>query len=339
MPDEANTFTRPEGMRKLKTLLHDEKFNTEEGLRKYIDQHYGKKSKIPFTIYRAEDLRLDSEQRIYGYSLIYKRVIFDIKSIVIRNSDEISFDDCIFLGDVSIGSNKVSSPIIYIDSCIFKGSLQINSIDLSNSIYIESINCPNLFISGINTDKLSVCNSNIGTFTIINSSITIFFTFCNQIKYLEVDENYFGKVDFPSSQLPIYELSSSNDEALVTKIKDEFKFLEFTPEIDFEELSNKSHQAARNHTFKFILEHSDVKLDRNSYAHIRYLETITGEHSQLSLVLFRLTGALLKPERIIYIMLFVMFIFTFIQIVVLIFVKYYIFYYVPLVAYNTYYEY
>lgn len=311
MAAKSEPFTRTENSRKLKSLLYDEKIFTESDLNKYIELHYGKKSKIPFSIFRREDIRLDNEQRLYDTKIDYRRVIFDVPEIKLRNSSEISFNDCIFLGKVSIGCNIEAVRNVYVDSCAFKGALIIN-IDGSKSITIESTNCPDLRVSTSTATELHISNSHLGLLTVEGSRVAKFHTFFNQIGYLEIAGNVFDEVTFASSQLQISKQPASHDKVLISKIETKFKFLEFTPSLDFDKLSYQNNRVARNDTFKFILEHSDVKLDRDAYAHVRYLETITSERTLLSSILYRASGALLKPSRIVLMMAVVMFIFAWI---------------------------
>jgi len=312
MAAKSEPFSRAESSRKLKSLLRDENILTDSSLRKYIDSHYGNKLNTPFSIYRRDNIGLDDEQRIYGTKVNFSRIIFDVPEIRIRNTYEISFNDCIFLGEVSIGCNIEEVRKIYIDSCVFKGALMIFGIDKSKSITIESVNCPNLRISGTTTNDLNISNCSIGILTVENSIVTKFHTFFNHIKYLQIACNSLSEVVFASSQLKILKLPSSHRTRLISKIESKFKFLEFTPSLDFDELSSQNNRVARNDTFKFLLEHSDVKLDRDAYAHVRYLETITSERTLLSSLMYRVSGALLKPSRIVIMMAVVMSIFTWI---------------------------
>ncbi|TGU71736.1 two pore domain potassium channel family protein [Geomonas terrae] len=155
-------------------------------------------------------------------------------------------------------------------------------------------------------------NCNLGLFTVENSKIANLETYFNCIKYLQISGNTFKEVVFSSSQLVLPKLPSFLHDRLKTKIVNDFNFLKFNASLDFDKLSAQSHRVARNETYKFILEHSDVKLDRDTYAHIRYLESISSEQSLLSSFLYRVSGALLKPSRIVLIMAFVISAFTWI---------------------------
>jgi len=87
-------------MDNLKNLLAELKITNDNELKRYIDSNYGNQGGIPLKIIRRSDLRIDGENRIYDNKIEFKKTIFDIDEIKILNSNEISFQDCIFTGSL-----------------------------------------------------------------------------------------------------------------------------------------------------------------------------------------------------------------------------------------------
>lgn len=285
-------------MKTMKHILDSENIHTASELRSYADQHYPDQSKIPFKILRATDLMLDSEDRIYDDKVKYEQVIFDIPRLRIANASDISFINCIFFGELCIGQSIRGPVKIYLDYCALACPISISGIEAAPSVTLQSVNCPELRISTSEIRKLDICSCSIAIFSMDECKVFEFFTSSNVIQYLSIGRSTFEKVSFDHAQLCISEQPPQHHPGKLKRLVSDFKFLWFGESLDFEEAAKRQHRAERNETFRFLLSHSDIKLSREAYGQIRYLEALSSVSNPALRLIYIACGALLKPSRI-----------------------------------------
>lgn len=296
-------------MKMLRTLLQEQGVTSRESFEKYVEDHYGKAHSIPFRIVRSIDLDLDDESRIYDEVVEYERVIFDIPYVRIENSRRISFKDCVFTGKVSITQKIDNIESVYFDYCLIRGPLKIAGLRQDVHMTLHSVNCPEVIIASSKIALLYIASSHLGHFTIDDCTINQFVTFCNLFRYLDVGDNELGSVSFSTSQLLLSQQPALPSETLAKEIAESFNEFDFAPCPDYDRLVDDEGKTVRRNTFRFLLEHSDAALDRETFAQLKYLQTIAAQPNRYLRWLQVCLGAFIKPSRILALIVLAVFLF------------------------------
>ncbi len=283
----------------LHTLLQEAYIDSRDSLRHYADEKYQAVSPIPLRVIRSPDLELDDESRIYNDRIEFKNTIFDIPDLCIKNTRYMSFINCIFMGNVTIGQ-KISDEIesIYFDYCIFSGSLNIAAIEKVGSVTLNSVNACNVRLFKVGSPCMGLSNCRIGNLLIDECNVAEFLTFCNEFLYLNIGNNNFEHVSFNHTQLNIKNQPALSDKRFEKRICDSFNEFSFTPKPDLEEMVATGTKALRSSTFRFLATHSDIGLNREAMGHLKYLHTLVCQPNRFLYWTQRLIGGLANPFRI-----------------------------------------
>jgi hypothetical protein len=291
-------------MRKmLRDILESENIRSGAELRAYVDRHYASHFAVPFKILKAADLMLDEEGRIYDDKVEYAEAIIDVPRLRIANSRRIKFVNCIFLGELNISQGDGDPVEVYLDYCAIAKSLTISALHDSPSVMLQSVNCPEVGIWKSTIARVYVASCRVGILSLRENRVSEFFTWSNTIEYLGIGTNDFRQVTFDHTQLRISAQPWEYAPALLTRITSDFEYLHFREGCDLGKAVETERREERNATFRFLLSHSNVRLSREAYAHVRYLETLSSARSRPLWMIYAACGALLKPRRIIVLLL------------------------------------
>jgi hypothetical protein len=299
-------------MNNLKEIIKDTKISSEVKLRKYIDQNYSNTKKLPLKIIKRKEINADNENRIFNKELIFKNVLFDIEELNILNSKKVSFQDCIFTGSLRISNKDTDiATEIFLDTVVIKDNLNISGAFNISKCSLSSVNCVELNILNNDTiSQFSLSSCNICLMMMFNNAINTFDTFFNKISHIEISHSSFSNVTFPHNQININNqtllLSSKKKE----KLKKSFNVFSFGEVLDFEELGNIEKMKIANDTTSFLLRHSDYHLNKRDRSKIKYISGLSSIPQKYMRFLYHLYGGLLKPYRIVLLMLLSIMVFS-----------------------------
>lgn len=295
-------------MEYLNNILDNNGLNSIEKIREYIASEYHD----ALEVLTETDLSLCSESRLHQEHIEYKNKVFDADFIWIANASEIKFVNCVFLGKVLITQKHEGSCEIYMDYCIFTGELRIVGIENAKSISLVSVNSPNIYIEKNQVDLISCDSCSVVKFVVLDNQAEEFRTFQCRIFYPFISMNNFRSVSFPYNQINIKKQKLFRKNSQIEKDIHEFNCFRYPHKVDFEELSLTEKQKIDIDTLRFVLDKSNIPVDKSAKAHVRYLESIVLHKSPISKTVLWVFGGLLKPARLFVVLIMVLLIFGFI---------------------------
>jgi hypothetical protein len=295
-------------MEYLNTILDNNGLNSLEKLREYIAAG----DHDTLELLTETDLSLCSESRLHQEHIEYKNKVFDVDFIWIANASEIKFVNCVFLGKVLITKKYEGSCEIYMDYCIFTDELKIVGIENSKSIYLVAVNSPNINIENNQVDSISCDSCSVVKFVVLDNQAEEFRTFQCRILYPFISRNNFRSVSLPYNQINIKKQKLFRKNSQIEKDIHDFNCFRYTHKVDFEGLSLTEKQQINIDTLRFVLDKSNIAVDKSAKAHVRYLESIESHKSPFSKAALWVFGGLLKPARLFVVLITVLLIFGFI---------------------------
>jgi len=289
----------------LKNILEELKISNEEDLRNYINENYGKDSKLK--ILKATDLSVDSENRIINEAIEHNYVIIDVPMLDISNSSKIRFQDCIFTGDLRIGNRERKDLNVFFNHVCINGYLSISGACCTNGLSLNSVMAKEIRVINSEVQKFNLTTCRMSSFKIHNATIDDFSAFFNEIGYLETYKSKFLSIDFSNEQVDIKNQTLKKD--ALDKIYQEFNCLEYHDDLDFDALSVSEKKLATSETLEFLSENASSKVDRKTYSEIKYQAGLNNIDSKLKKTIYQVFGGLIKPKYIFTLMLLTIFLF------------------------------
>jgi hypothetical protein len=291
---------------KFRELLQREGITSEESLRSYIAAHYGEESKSGFRILKRSDLKLDSEHRLYNDEIKFDHVIFDVEHLVVRDACSVDFSTCIFTGDLTIGQHTPTIAV-HIFRCIFGGKVTIGGLAAATDVHVDTVNSPELTITSCDFNELHMTACNIGHLILDGARGRSFETYANHFPVFEVSQCEFTKVRFDYAQVTLLNQSDfawawggKRTSRNALKAFNRFHFPGF-PTFDLQ--AEQSGRAQRASTMQFLLEHSNVRLDRDAFARAKHFHTLASEKRDWIRGIYIAVGSLIMPWRVLVTML------------------------------------
>lgn len=289
----------------LNKILDNNGLNSLEKIREYIAAGDHDTLEVLTEI----DLSLCSESRLYQEHVEYKNKVFDVGFIWIANASKIRFVNCVFLGKVLITQKHEGSCEIYMDYCIFTDELKIVGIENAKSICLVSVNSPNINIERNQVNSISCDSCCVVKFVVLDNQAESFRTFQCKIFYPFISRNNFKSVSLPYNQINIKKQKLFRKNNQIEKDIHDFNCFRYPYKVDFEELSLTEKQQINIDTLRFILDESNISVDKSAKTHVRYLESIESHKSPFSKAVLWVFGGLLKPARLFVVLLMVLLIF------------------------------
>ena len=306
---ENGDDTRPsrhKQMGHLLDLLRNNGIQDQQSLRDWIDgRSVIKHNEAEFQVVTAKDLKLDDENRWHKSEFKIREVIVDCDEVVLQNSSNIIIRDCAFMGSLIIG-NKTGRPLsLSLDTVVVGDMLTVYGNEFmvspasltdvrSSLLRLENFQCDELNLSGC-----AFASTHLMRLTCNGLSVGY-----NQLGTLEVTDGKFKSVHFPPGQVDLpsfFKLPKSW--AWLRQGSAAFRPFSVPPRKSFDEVAeeiNRAEDVRRlSETLDFLQEHSEDRFSRRHAAELKYLRALVESPNQLSTGLIFLTGALVKPMRIV----------------------------------------
>lgn len=252
----------------------------------------------------------EQEARIYTLNQVLhlEYRIIDLELLNLKDLKEIKFENCVFLGDVSItDKNPISK--IYIDNCIFLKNLSIkniiNSKDMSLIIYRSNIN--NLVVQESVIKEIRISSSKIFLWCFFACGADSLFVNDNHIEILEASDNLInGGKYFDSRQVNIdnigfrikNSLFSSHKLKSIEEIECKINLFESKKSKYINNPEERNRMIEKNITIKtieFLEDFSDLKEQKKEYFTGLLKKRVFNQDSKVLEIIVKLTGGFVKP--------------------------------------------
>lgn len=298
-------------------LLRDNGIHDQNSLRTWIGGRSTiKLDEAEFQVVTSKSLRLDGEHRWYGQDFKSREVIIDCEKLVIQNSTNIVIKDCIFLGLLIIG-NKTDLPLkLDLDTVVIGEKLIIYGNELPvSSASITNVRSPSLRLDYFTQGELNIDECTFGTTQLTRLTCNALSVVSSQLGTLQVADCKFKLVRFPPGQVDLPSLrylpKSWTWPRRSTAAFNPFKIpLRRSFDEAADEMSRSEAVRQRGETLDFLQENSEDRYSRRQAAEMKYQRALAESPGSFSTALIVLTGALVKPMRIVGLAVSVMVLFA-----------------------------
>lgn len=304
--DDGTRPDRHKQMGHLLDLLRDNGIQDQQSLRDWI----GGRSVIrhgdaEFQVVTAEDLGLDNENRLYLPEFKIREVIVDCDEVLLQNSSNIIIRDCAFLGALIIG-NKTGRPLsLSLDTVVVGDRLIVNGNEFMVSpASLTDVRSPLLRLDNFQCDDLHLSGCAFASTHLTRLTCDVLSVAYNQLGTLEVTDGKFKSVWFPPRQVELPSLLHlPKSWTWLRRRSAAFSPFSVPPRRAFgqvaDEISRGEAVRRRAETLDFLQEHSEDRFSRRHAAELKYLRARAESPGHLSTALIVLTGALVKPMRVV----------------------------------------
>lgn len=306
---ENGDGTRPDRhkqMGHLLDLLRDYGIQDQQSLRDWIGgRSVIKHGDAEFQVVTAKDLGLDNENRLYLPEFKIREVIVDCDELRLQNSSNIIIRDCAFLGALIIG-NKTGRPLsLSLDTVVVGDRLIVYGNEFMVSpASLTDVRSPLLQLDNFHCNDLHLSGCAFASTQLTRLTCDVLSVAYNQLGTLEVTDGKFKSVWFPPGQVDLPSLLHL-PKSLTWLRRSSAAFSPFNvpPRRSFgeaaDEISRGEAVRRRAETLDFLQEHSEDRFSRRHAAELKYLRARAESPGHLSTALIALTGALVKPLRVV----------------------------------------
>lgn len=304
--DDGVRPVRAKQMGHLLDLLRDNGIHDPRGLRDWIaGRSVIKHGDAEFQVVTAEDLGLDQENRSYLPKFKIREVIVDCEALFLQNSSDITIMDSAFLGSLIIG-NKTGRPLkLCLDTVVVAERLIVNGSEfMVRPANLTDVRSPSIRLDNFQCDDLHVNGCAFASTQLTRLTCDALLLADNQLGTLEVAECKFRSVRFPPGQVDLPSLLHlPKSWTWNRRSPAAFKPFSIPPRRSFDEVADEisRSEAMRRlgETLDFLQEHSEDRYSRRHSAQLKYLRALAESPGSFSTGLIILTGALVKPMRIV----------------------------------------
>jgi hypothetical protein len=285
----------------LRQVIADNEINSFESLYEVLGKNSA--DKLHLNLVTKASLRLDSENRNYETEISFQSKV--IKSdYAAKNSEEISFVDCVIDGNLSISDNSKTLKSVFFDYLVVKERVVLN-LKFKTKVVIHGLNCKYLKICGGTGCVVDISNSNIFHILLEGVDFSSFRCTENKICKIELSSAVFASVEFDYKQLDFSLIDVVKDSRKYRKKYQSHDLFSFVPLEDaVENIYERSSCASRRETLSFLLNNPDIQSDRNSLSRLRALHSqLYLSNSKPSYFLMLAVGNFTKPS--VFLMYFV----------------------------------
>ncbi|GKS83381.1 hypothetical protein AVMA1855_04535 [Acidovorax sp. SUPP1855] len=287
-------------------LLRDNGIQDQQSLREWIGgRSVIKHNDAEFQVVTAQDLGLDEENRWYPPEFKIREVIVDCEEVLLQNSSNIIIRDCAFLGSLIIG-NKTGRPLsLSLDTVVVGDRLIVYGNDFTVSpASLTDVRSPLLRFDNFQCDDLHLSGCAFASTQLTRLTCDVLSVAYNQLGTLEVTDGKFKSVRFPPGQVDLPSLlHRPKSWTWLRRGSAAFRPFSIPPRRSFDEAADEISrgEAVRRlaETLNFLQEHSEDRFSRRDAAELKYLRARAESPGHLSTVLIFLTGALVKPIRVV----------------------------------------
>lgn len=317
---ENGDGTRPgrvKQMGHLLELLRDNGIHDQQSLRDWIaGRSVIKHGEAEFQVVTAKDLGLDDENRWHHPDFKIREVIVDCDEVLLQNSSNIIILDCAFLSSLIIG-NKIERPIkLSLDTVVVGERLIVSGNEFPVSpASLTDVRSPLLRLDNFQSDDLQVNGCAFASTQLMRLTCDALSVAYNQLGTLEVTDGKFKSVRFPPGQVDMRSLQQHPKSwTWLRRSPAAFKPFSIPPRQLFDEAADEISrgEAARRvgETLDFLQEHSEDRYSRKQAAELKYQRALAESPGNFRTALIFLTGALVKPMRIVGLAAATIFIFS-----------------------------
>lgn len=303
--DNARPY-RNKQMGHLLDLLRDNGIQDQQSLRNWIaGRSVIKHGEAEFQVVTAKDLRLDGENRCHSPDFKIREVIVDCEEVRLQNSTNIIIKDCAFLGSLIIGNKTNRSIQLSLDTVVVGERLLVSGNEFPVSpASLTDVRTPLLRLDNFKCEDLHLDGCAFASTQLLRLTCNVLSVTHNQLGTLEVTDGKFKSVRFPPGQVDLSYLQRlSKSWTWLRRSPAAFKPFSIPPRRSFDEVADEiSHSEAVRRlveTLDFLQEHSEDLYSRRHAAELKYQRARVESPGRLSTGLIVLTGALVKPMRVV----------------------------------------
>ncbi|MFA6284133.1 MAG: potassium channel family protein [Desulfurivibrionaceae bacterium] len=247
------------------------------------------------------------EGRIYKEKVEFEGCIIDLPKLNLRDSEEVSFVNCIVIGRVLFGAKDYKS--ILIDSCIFFDDTIIGMAGVKYDVCIYKANFTKLVLGSLEAITVYIADCRIGKFEIAESKINKFKAVGNSITHITVSQTVFENIFFPHGQIDFSNFRGKNRWRFFSKKKClsyRNNLESFTPpnifdfiEIKVDDFVDDIVYRNEKETLDFICNHTDIQNNRECLSDVTMNSSIYSQKNILLKFFMLLFGAFVKPSLIV----------------------------------------
>lgn len=298
-------------------LLRDNGIHDQKSLRAWIGgRSIIKLDEAEFHVVTPNCLELDDEHRWYGRDFKIREVIVDCEKLVIQNSAKIIIKDCVFLGSLIIGS-KTNLPLeLSLDTVVIGDKLTISSNELPvSSASLTNVRSPSLRLDYFMLGNLRIDACAFATTQLTRLTCDTLSVVYSQLGTLQVADCRFNSVRFPPGQVDLLSLRRRPKSWVWPRHSPAaFNAFKIPPRREFDKLVDEMSRSEavrhRGETLDFLQENSEDRYSRRQAAELKYQRALAESPGRFSTALIVLTGALVKPMRIVCLAALVIFFFA-----------------------------
>lgn len=287
-------------------LLRDNGIHDQRGLRAWIaGRKVIKHGEAEFKVVTAQDLGLDDENRWHHKDFRIREVIVDCEEVLIQNSSHIIIMDCAFLGSLIIG-NKTGRPIeLSLDTVVIGERLIVSGNEFPVSpAGLTDVRSSMLRLDSFQSDDLHVGGCAFASTQLMRLTCDSLSVIYNQLGTLEVTDSKFKSVRFPPGQVDLPSLRHFPKRwTWLRRGRAAFRPFSISPRRSYDEAADEISrgEAVRSlgETLDFLQEHSEDRYSRKQAAELKYQRAFAESPGNFSAAAIFLTGALVKPMRIV----------------------------------------
>ncbi|MBI2101855.1 hypothetical protein HYT53_04570 [Candidatus Woesearchaeota archaeon] len=267
-----------------------------------------------FKTLNKSDLGLDGEDR-YHEPIVEIQNSVIMCSISLQNSIQIKFKNCIILGNLTIGDKTNNLKNVTLDNCIIKGRLNIVRLVETDDLSIISLNASDVNIRLSSILRMGIHSSRIFKFELEENIIQQFMTYDNDFSFvkfvkLKTEKVYFDYNQINYENLGYYTIDDYKRNKKYLKLRDGFNLFLFRDSTNLEQnLDNMSHSYIFD-TINFIEKNTTIRDNKDIFNKLKYYKTILANKRKFLKYILRITGALLKPIRILFMAIILYSLFT-----------------------------
>ncbi|EIZ9933159.1 potassium channel family protein [Vibrio furnissii] len=289
----------------LNNILKELKITDSNSLREYISKNYGKASKLK--IYKSSDLGVDSEDRIFEDVINLQYAIIDVPRIDLSNSSNISFQDCVFTGDVRIGNRERKNLSVFFNHVCIDGYLSISGVECNKEVSLSSVIAKEIRVINSEISSFRLWTSKTSSLKFQSSSIGDYSSLSNELGFIQKYQTNINNSTSSGDQIKLSSQLKSDKE--LEEDYNNFNALKYPEEADYRQLSSSEKKSSISETLEFIFKNNASKLNHGQQSKIKYLKGLNNLENGFQKFIYWAFGGLIRPSFILMMMLLVVVLF------------------------------
>jgi hypothetical protein len=258
------------------------------------------------------------EGRIYKEKIEFNGCIIDLPKLNLRDSEEVSFVDCIVIGRVLFGAKDYKN--ILIDSCLFFDKAVMGMAGVIDEVCIYKSNFSKLILESLEAITVYIADCRIDKFEITECNINKFQAVGNSITHISVSQTVFEDILFPHGQIDFSNFRGKSRNRFFSKKMcltyrknlesspppNLFEFIEVTVDDFVDDIIYRKEKE----TLDFICNYTDIRNNREYFSEILTNSSIYSQKNVLLKLFMWFFGAFVNPGLIALYGILVLFIYA-----------------------------